>query len=71
MGEGSVDGSTADFYSGDRVQDFDSALERLKIWVLVREYTKPALVDTKADARMDVLFCGLEPSITGSLGSRT
>lgn len=67
MGKSSVDSGTANFHGGDRVQDFDSTLERLKIWVLIREHAKSALGDTKADTRMDVLFCGLEPSIAGSL----
>lgn len=57
----------ADLHGGDRVQDLDSTLEWLEIRVLIREHTESALVDTKADTRMNVLFCGLEPSITRGL----
>ena len=35
----------------------------IPIW----EHAKCALVDTKANARMNILFCGLEPSVAGSL----
>ena len=63
-----MNSSAADFHSSDRVQDFDSTLERLKIRVFIREHAESALADAKANARVNVLFCGLEPSITGSLG---
>ena len=65
-----MDSSAADFHGSDRVQDPDSTLKRLEIRVLVREHAESALVDAKTNARMDVLFCGLEPSITGSLRSK-
>jgi len=67
MCEGSVNGSAPDFHGGDGVQHPDSTLERLEVWVLVREHAKSALVDAKADARMNVLLSGLEPSITRGL----
>jgi len=69
--KGSVNGSTPDFDSGDGVQHPDSTLERLEVRVLVRENAKSALVDAKADARMNVLFRGLEPSITRGLSNGT
>jgi hypothetical protein len=67
MSEGSVNCSAADFHGGDRVQDPDSTLERLEVRVLIREHSESALVNTKADTRMNVLLCGLEPSITRRL----
>ena len=67
MGEGSMNGSAADFHSGDGVQDFDSTLERLKIWVLIRKNPESPLADAKANARVNILFCGFEPSIARSL----
>lgn len=62
-----MNGSAPDFHCGDGVQHPDSTLERLEVRVLVREHAKSALVDAKADARMDVLLRGLEPSITRGL----
>ena len=70
MSEGSVNCSTADFHGSDRVQDPDGTLKRLEVRVLVRKHAKSALVDAKANTRMDVLLRGLEPSIAGSLRSR-
>lgn len=70
MCEGSVNGSTADFHGSNRVQDLDSTLKRLEVRILVWKYAKSAMVDAEANARMNVLFRGLEPSITGSLRDR-
>ena len=70
MCKGSVNGSTADFHGSNRVQDLDSTLERLKVRILVWKHAKSAMVDAEANARMNVLFRGLEPSITGSLCGR-
>lgn len=67
MGEGSVDGGAADLHGGDGVQDLDSTLEWLKIWVLIGKHTESPLTDTKTDTGVNVFFCGLEPSITGGL----
>jgi hypothetical protein len=69
MSEGSVDSGTADFHGGHWVQDPDSTLKRLEIWVFVREHAESALVDAKTNTRMNILFCRLEPSITGGLRS--
>jgi len=66
-----VDSSAPDFHGGDRVQHPDSSLERLEVRVLVREHAKSALVDAKADTGMNVLLCGLEPSITGGLSDES
>ena len=59
-----MNGSAADFHGSDRVQDLDNMLKRFEIRVLVREYSESPLVDAKTNTRMDVLLCGLEPSIT-------
>ena len=67
MGESGVNRSAAYFHGGERVQYFDSTLKRLKVWVLVRKHAESPLGDTEANAGMNVLLCGLEPSITGSL----
>ena len=65
-----MNSSAADFHSGDGVQDLDSTLEGLEVGVLVRKDAESALVDAKADARMNVFLRGLEPSIAGSLCNR-
>ena len=62
-----MNGSAANFHGGDRVEDPDGPLKRLEIWVLIREHSESSLVDAKTNARMNVLLCGLEPSITGGL----
>lgn len=62
-----MNSSAANFYGSDGVQNPDSTLKRLEIGVLVREHAESALVDAKTNTRMNILFCGLEPSITGSL----
>ena len=67
MGESSVDSCATDFHGSDGVQDLDSTLERLEVRVLVREHAKSALVDTKADPRVNIFFCRLEPGIAGGL----
>ena len=66
-----MNGGTPDFHSGDGVQHPDGTLERLEVRVLVREHAKSALVDAKADARMNVLLRGLEPSIARGLSDGT
>ena len=70
MGESSVDSCATDFHGSDGVQDLDSTLERLEVRVLVREHAKSALVDTKADPRVNIFFCRLEPGIVGGLWDR-
>jgi hypothetical protein len=67
MGESSVDGSATDFHGSNGVQDLDGTLERLEVRVLVREHAKSTLVDTKADPRVNILFCRLEPGIARGL----
>ena len=64
-----MDGGTPYLDSNNRVENTDRLLEGLKMRILVREYAEEAIVDTKAEAGVDVLFRGLEPSIT--LGLRT
>lgn len=70
MSEGGVNGSAADFHGGDGVEDPDSTFKRLEIRVLVREHAESAMVDAKANARVNVLLCRFEPGITGSLRSK-
>ena len=65
--EGGVNGDASDFHGGGRVQDLDGTFKRLEVRVLIGEHAKTSLVDAKANTRVDVLFCGLEPSITGGL----
>ena len=62
-----MNGNTADFDGGGRIQHLDNTFKRLEVGVPIWEHAKCALVNAKANARVNVLFCGLEPSITGSL----
>jgi len=64
-----VNGNAADFDGGGRIYHLDNAFKRLEVGVPIREHAKCALVNAKANTRMNVFFCGLEPSITGSLKS--
>ena len=62
--ECSVDGGAANLDRDDGVQCAHGSLEGLQMRVLIGEDTEETVVDTKADAGVDVLFRGLEPSIT-------
>ena len=57
----------ANFDCSNGIQYPDGTFERLEVWVLVRKHAESAIVDAKTDTRMNVLLCGLEPSVRGSL----
>ena len=65
-----MNSGAADLHGSDGIQDPNGTLKRLEIRILVREHAESALVDAKTNTGMNVLFCGLEPSITGSLQSK-
>jgi hypothetical protein len=68
--EGDVNGGAAHFDGDDGIEDTHGGLKGLQEAVLVREHAVLPGLDTKADACMDVLCGGLEPSVTLSLLER-
>jgi hypothetical protein len=68
--ESNVDRGAAYLDGNNRVQDTDGRLKRLQEAVLVREHAILPGLDTKADARMDVLRGRLEPRVALRLQNR-
>ena len=50
-----------------RIRTHACAFERLEVWVIIREHAESAIVGAETDTRLDVLCCGVEPSIKGCL----
>ena len=61
--QSSVDRSAPRLDRDNGVEDSDSSLEWLQVLVLVREYAEIIVVDSQANACVDVLLRRLEPRV--------